>query len=74
MSMFTNSFSQLLFLRIKFESEKRKKCKKKSWELKILGLVAVAENLRGQFDGQNSFEIDSLRPRPRPGVVKSQNL
>ena len=29
---------------------------------KMLGLVAVAENRHGQSDGQNPFEIDSLRP------------
>ena len=28
----------------------------------MLGLVAVAENRHGQSDGQNPFEIDSLRP------------
>ena len=35
-SIFTNSVSQLLFLQIKFESEKRKKRKKKELGAKIL--------------------------------------
>ena len=38
-------------------------CEPEGWDhVEKVGLVAVAENRHGQSDGQNPFEIDSLRP------------